>query len=48
MTGGLAELTDKRAELRALLFDYTQEHPAVQGLQQEITELKQNAIPALC
>ncbi|MEX2531224.1 MAG: polysaccharide biosynthesis tyrosine autokinase [Gemmatimonadota bacterium] len=42
---GLA--TEKRAELRALRLRYTDQHPDVRDLEQEVRELEEQTIPAL-
>jgi capsular exopolysaccharide synthesis family protein len=43
----LNDLTTKRAQLRALLQQYTQEHPVVQRLTQEIETIERQTIPRL-
>lgn len=43
----LHELTTKRAELRALRYGYTEDHPSVRRAAQQIQELEQTTIPAL-
>lgn len=43
----LKELTDKRAELRALRYRYTEEHPPVERLSEAIETLERRTIPAL-
>ncbi|HWO88352.1 MAG TPA: polysaccharide biosynthesis tyrosine autokinase [Gemmatimonadales bacterium] len=45
LTSALSELTEKRAELRALLYRYTDEHPPVQRLRQDIETLEKVTIP---
>lgn len=42
---GLA--TEKRADLRALRLRYTDEHPAVQEVRDDLVELEQQTVPAL-
>lgn len=39
--------TERRAELRALRLRYTDEHPSVQELQEDIRELEMETVPAL-
>ena len=43
----LKELTAKQAELRALRYRYTDEHPPVKRLQASIETLERHTIPAL-
>ena len=43
----LSELTTKRAELRALRYRYTEDHPAVRRLATDIDVLQRQAIPGL-
>ncbi|HEY8508020.1 MAG TPA: polysaccharide biosynthesis tyrosine autokinase, partial [Steroidobacteraceae bacterium] len=47
LTTALSELTAKRAELRALRQQYTDEHPVVQRLVKEIQTYEQEIIPRL-
>jgi capsular exopolysaccharide synthesis family protein len=47
LLGALQELTTRRAELRALRRQYTDEHPTVQRLDDGIRTLEQEAIPVL-
>lgn len=47
MMAALRELTENRAELRALSYRYTSEHPPVQRLQGTIRALEQGTIPDL-
>ena len=42
---GLRELTEKQAELRALRYDYTDEHRAVQRLVEDMRQLESVSIP---
>jgi len=43
----LQELTTKRADLRALRYRYTDEHPTVRKLLDDVNELQNRTIPAL-
>jgi polysaccharide biosynthesis transport protein len=43
----LAELTSKRAERRALLLQYTEEHPLVVRATQDIEQLERNTVPGM-
>jgi tyrosine-protein kinase Etk/Wzc len=43
----LSELTDKQAELRALRYRYTSEHPTVRRMESEVRELEGTTIPSL-
>jgi tyrosine-protein kinase Etk/Wzc len=47
LTAALEELTAKRAELRALRYRYTDEHPPVQRLAADIGILERSTIPAI-
>ena len=47
LTRALAELTEKRAELRAFRYRYTDEHPPVQRLMVDIAALQRTTIPAI-
>jgi len=47
LSQALSELTKKRAELRALRYGYTEDHPAVQRAAQQVAELERTTIPAL-
>ncbi len=47
MVAALADLTTKKSELRALLQQYTNEHPAVQRINQEIAQQESEVIPRL-
>lgn len=47
LQAALQDLTDKRAERRALGRRYTDEHPAVRRLDQQIEALEQGTVPAL-
>ncbi len=47
LTGALAELTERRAQLRALRNKYTDEYAPVRRLAGEIETLEQRSIPAL-
>ncbi len=47
LTAALRELTEKRAELRALLYNYTDEYPIVQERSREIQVLEEATIPNL-
>jgi capsular exopolysaccharide synthesis family protein len=47
LTTPLEELTEKRAELRALQYRYTDEHPPVRRLQNDIATLERTTIPAV-
>ncbi len=46
LQASLQELADKEAERRSLLYSYTEQHPDVKELNQEIQELRQETIPA--
>jgi succinoglycan biosynthesis transport protein ExoP len=47
LVGAIGEFTNKRAERRALLYRYTEQHRTVQQLQDEIASLERETIPAL-
>ncbi|MGH7476890.1 MAG: GumC family protein [Longimicrobiales bacterium] len=47
LRGAISELTGKKAELRGWLHRYTEAHPPVVQLQQEIDNLEQRILPAL-
>lgn len=47
LSGALQELSTKRAELRALRYRYTEQHPPVQELGAEIRKLEQETVPSL-
>lgn len=47
LRAALSELTDARAELRALLHQYTPEHPATRRLEAQIDTLERRTIPRL-
>ena len=47
VTRALADLTAKQAELRALLYHYTDKHPPVQGLKDQIELLERRTLPTL-
>ena len=47
VTATLRELAQKQAELRALRYDHTEEHPAVQRLSEEVRQLENTSIPSL-
>jgi capsular exopolysaccharide synthesis family protein len=47
VTRALADLTAKQAELRALLYHYTDKHPPVQNLKDQIRVLEQHTLPTL-
>ena len=47
LTAALRELTEKRAELRALRYRYTEEHPPVADLVAAIDTLERRSIPAI-
>jgi capsular exopolysaccharide synthesis family protein len=47
LTSALAELTEKRAELRALRYRYTDEHPPVARLRDDIEILEKTTIPTI-
>ena len=47
LTEALKELTTKQAELRALRYRYTDEHPPVKRLQADIETLERRTIPGL-
>ncbi|UCC47424.1 MAG: polysaccharide biosynthesis tyrosine autokinase, partial [Gemmatimonadota bacterium] len=47
LTAALADLTSKRAELRALRYTYTDEYPPVRELAGEVETLERTAIPSL-
>lgn len=47
LTRAISELTTMNAELRALLYRYTPEHPPVQALMGQIRTLERTTIPAL-
>lgn len=47
LMGALSELTEKRSELRALRYRYTDQHPPVRQLLDEIEILETQTIPAL-
>ena len=47
LTTAIAELTAMKAELRALLYRYTEEHPPVRQLMEDIRVLERSTIPAL-
>lgn len=47
LSQALHELTTKRGELRALRYGYTEDHPSVQRVAQQIVELEQTTIPTL-
>lgn len=47
LVSALSELTQKQAELRALRYRYTDEHPPVQRLADEIETLESSTIPGL-
>ena len=43
----LDEIAEKRAEIRALLVRYTEDHPSVREARVELAELEREAVPAL-
>lgn len=45
LQSALKELTDKEAERRSLLYQYTENYPAVQKVEQDIATLKRQTIP---
>lgn len=47
LSQALSELSEKRANLRALQQQYTEEHPEVQRTLAEVRSLEENTIPAL-
>ena len=47
LSAALTELTERRAELRALTQKYTDEHPLVQRAQADVADLETRAIPQL-
>ena len=47
LTRALTELTTKRAERRALLYRYTDDHPAVQRVTTDLEQLEHQTIPGL-
>lgn len=47
LSQALRELTTKRAELRALRYGYTEDHPAVRRVARDIDDLEHNTIPSL-
>jgi capsular exopolysaccharide synthesis family protein len=47
MKQALQELTNKRAELRALRYRYTDDHPTVRKLADDVAELERRTIPGL-
>jgi polysaccharide biosynthesis transport protein len=47
LTAAIRELTGMKAEVRALLYRYTPEHPPVRQLMTDINILEQSTIPAL-
>lgn len=47
LTSALALVTEKRTNLRALRLRYTDEHPDVQALNQDLRELEQQTVPAM-
>lgn len=47
VTNALAELTQKRAELRALRYSFTLEHPDVRQLEREVRELEQTSLSVI-
>lgn len=47
LTRALADLVAKQAELRALQYRYSDAHPAVQRLQDEVSQLSKQTVPQL-
>ncbi|HSH46170.1 MAG TPA: polysaccharide biosynthesis tyrosine autokinase [Longimicrobiales bacterium] len=47
LTATLQELSQKQAEIRSLRYSYTEEHPSVQRLAEEIETLESSTIPNL-
>jgi polysaccharide biosynthesis transport protein len=47
LTGAIQELTLKKADLRALMYRYTAEHPPVARLMNDIAVLERRTIPAM-
>lgn len=47
LMAALDELTNRQAELRTMLHQYTEEYPPVQRLEERIRDLEQNVIPGL-
>lgn len=43
----LEELTQKQAELRALRYDYTDEYPPLQRLEEEVRQLETTSLPSI-
>ncbi len=47
LTNALKELTEKQASLRALRYKYTEEHPPVKQLEEEVRVLQEQTIPRI-